>query len=225
MTGETEILIRGVGLAVMAVAIGVFLFRQKEGGAQIAIFNHSLAVSRESLVLFTIGVLLLIFPDIADKSKVNVPVEPDRAQLPPAKVVPTPNETVASAQIVDAPPSTSPSSASHDSPPHPSPPAKATSVDPDVLRKEWFEAVSSGDTDRIEQMIATGSVSFKTPIDDQANTALHMAAERCDGTFIRYLLAKGLDPDRHNTHNDSPRHIAMVRCNSKTKVLEAFQNF
>lgn len=91
---------------------------------------------------------------------------------------------------------------------------------PTETRARWFAAVSEGDVRKIAAMLDSGIVTIKTPVADSADTALHLAAERCDNEVVRFLLARGGDPLRKNAYNDSPLRIAQVRCPSPATTAE-----
>jgi hypothetical protein len=222
-----ELVIRCAGLFVMAVGLGVFLWRKREGAAQLTIWGHSLSVARESLVLFAMGAAILLSPELIggnEKSQAENdpnlrPTAIDKSAEPITGPI---AERVASSETVGP---ANPSVAANDRKPTGSDtsavipaPASAQST----LQQRWFSAVSAGEIAVVEKMLASGAVTIKTPVDDQANTALHLAAERCDAELVKFLLHKGADPDRHNGFSDSPRRIAAVRCKGKGKVLEAF---
>ncbi len=84
----------------------------------------------------------------------------------------------------------------------------------------WFAAVSEGDVQKIRALLDSGVVTIKTPIDGDANTALHLAAERCDNDAVMFLLALGGDPLRKNVYNESPLRIAQIRCPSPATTAE-----
>jgi len=79
-------------------------------------------------------------------------------------------------------------------------------------RKQWFAVISGGDIDMMNRMVAEGRVTFRTVVDDEMNTPLHLASERCNLELIRYLLDRGGNPDIQNGWKDSALTIARVRC-------------
>ncbi len=83
------------------------------------------------------------------------------------------------------------------------------------------QAVSGGDLVAMRALFDSGQATAATIIDGEQNTALHIAAERCNLSAVSYLLSKGGDPNQLNKWGDSPLHIANVRCGAGTSTATA----
>ena len=92
---------------------------------------------------------------------------------------------------------------------------------PDEIRQEWFYAISSGDIQEVQSLLASGKVELYTPVDNEGNTGLHLSAERCNIKMVGFFLQRGLDPTLENIHKDSPQTIALGRCGIDSPVTRA----
>jgi hypothetical protein len=101
-------------------------------------------------------------------------------------------------------------------------PSRAQSTLPEPIRKQWFDAVSTGQASVVQAMLSSGQVRVLDPIDNERNTALHLAAERCNAGLISLLLSRGARADLANKWNDTPARIAAVRCGAQSPAAVAF---
>jgi hypothetical protein len=83
-------------------------------------------------------------------------------------------------------------------------------------RKEWFAAVSAGDMETLMGLVESGKINLSMPVDDQSNSALHLASARCNFRLIKYLLEHDGDPDLLNVWNSSSLQIAQKNCQGGT---------
>lgn len=89
-----------------------------------------------------------------------------------------------------------------------------------VSRSAWFEMISSGQVEQVRVLISSGKVGVLSTVDDQNNTPLHLAAERCNTGMVKMLLSQRADPLLRNKWNDTPLIIAAVRCGKTAPVTQ-----
>lgn len=91
--------------------------------------------------------------------------------------------------------------------------------------KALFDAVSSGQTAAVAALLGSGRYSARSFVDNEANTPLHLIAERCAVDprdriqLIRYLIANGGDIHAKNKWGDTPAQIARVKCGGPVPVM------
>lgn len=90
-----------------------------------------------------------------------------------------------------------------------------------TVQQRWFTAFGTGDIATATAMLDAGQVSVATVIDDQQNTALHLAAERCNAPMVRLLMSRGGSVTAPNHWGDTPRRIAMARCGFNAAATDA----
>ena len=89
-----------------------------------------------------------------------------------------------------------------------------------VAKAAWFELVSSGQVEKVRALIGSGQMNVANVVDDQKNTPLHLAAERCNLGMVKMLLSARADPLLKNVWNDTPLRIAAVRCGQTAPVTQ-----
>lgn len=89
-----------------------------------------------------------------------------------------------------------------------------------ISRSAWFELISSGQVEQVRVLISSGKVGVLSTVDDQNNTPLHLAAERCNTGMVKMLLSQRADPLLRNKWNDTPLIIAAVRCGKTAPVTQ-----
>jgi hypothetical protein len=92
------------------------------------------------------------------------------------------------------------------------------------LQKLWFDTIDVGNLGLITTMLNQHVVSIGTLVDDEGNTALHLASERCNTAVVTLLMKRGAKPDLRNKWNDTPLTIATARCGGNSPVLRALQH-
>lgn len=90
-------------------------------------------------------------------------------------------------------------------------------------QKALFDAVARADVTTVDSMLKSGRVTERSFVDNEQNTALHLAAERCSLAMVSYLLSKNFDPVALNKWKDTPLRIAQVRCGQFSPVTGALQ--
>jgi hypothetical protein len=85
---------------------------------------------------------------------------------------------------------------------------------------------STGDVEALQDLFATyPSLDVNAASRKRRNTALHYAvSQNQQGSIINYLLSKGADPHRANSHGYTPVMLAIVNCNTSEalqKLLDA----
>jgi len=92
-----------------------------------------------------------------------------------------------------------------------------------TAREIWYQAVSDGDVDAVRQLLRSGKATVGMLLDEEKNTAMHLAAERCHDQLVSYLISQGGDRNAINKWNDTPVGIASARCGAGAQTSVVLQ--
>ena len=92
-------------------------------------------------------------------------------------------------------------------------------------RRWFFYITSNGQTDELKYMINSGK-DANLHIDNQKNTCINLAAERCHIDIVKYLLGiPNIRLNLRNIYNDTPLIIAeATTCDKKTEISNLIRN-
>jgi len=77
---------------------------------------------------------------------------------------------------------------------------------------KFLEAVRKGDNDEVNKTLGQpGTSIINTKDSNTGETALHIVAGRSDATYLRFLLAKGANPNSADNRGDTPLIVAVNR--------------
>ena len=84
--------------------------------------------------------------------------------------------------------------------------ASAQNVSPGY---SFLKAVKDGDGTKVTDLIASSSGSVINATDDKGEGALDIVVRRQDATYLRFLLAKGADPNIQDDAGNTPAMLAV----------------
>lgn len=77
---------------------------------------------------------------------------------------------------------------------------------------EFLEAVRSGDGDKVTNFLnQPGQLLINSKDRSTGDGALHIVASRSDGVYLRFLLAKGADPNIQDANGNTPAMLAVEK--------------